>query len=147
MNPQASNFMGSSQTLLLIRSYFVNCFFTMLNFEDLKLTLIPLCFWWDSNITSVMRQQANLRKELTRKQVRQIFQKTNTSYPQIGTHTCAYQWIRNVRFSKIFFSCYLRFEICPVALLPTIMQSLTFSRCLLFLIVSMHIFKRAKNSS
>ena len=102
MNPQASNFMRSSQTLLPIRSYFVNCFFTMLNFEDLKLTLIPLCFWWDSNITSVMRQQANLRKELTRKQVRQIFQKTNTSYPQIGTHTCAYQWIRNVRFSKNF---------------------------------------------
>ena len=31
MNPQASNFMRSSQTLLLITSHVVNCFFTMLN--------------------------------------------------------------------------------------------------------------------
>ena len=31
---------------------------------------------------------------------RQIFRKTNISYPLIRTRTCAYQGVRNVRFSK-----------------------------------------------
>ena len=31
---------------------------------------------------------------------RQIFRKTNISYPQIRTRTCAYQGVRNVRFSE-----------------------------------------------
>ena len=31
---------------------------------------------------------------------RQIFRKTNISYPLIRTRTCAYQGIRNVRFSE-----------------------------------------------
>ena len=31
---------------------------------------------------------------------RQIFRKTNSSYPLIRTRTCAYQGIRNVRFSE-----------------------------------------------
>ena len=29
---------------------------------------------------------------------RQIFQRTNISYPMIHTRTCAYQGVRNVRF-------------------------------------------------
>ena len=32
------------------------------------------------------------------KKVRQIFRKTNISYPLIHTHTCSYQGVRNVRF-------------------------------------------------
>ena len=32
--------------------------------------------------------------------VRQIFQKTNISYPLIHTRTCAYQRVRNIRFSE-----------------------------------------------
>ena len=32
--------------------------------------------------------------------VRQIFQKTNLSYPLIRTHACAYQGVRNIRFSE-----------------------------------------------
>ena len=32
------------------------------------------------------------------KKVRQIFRKTNISYPMIHTHTCSYQGVRNVRF-------------------------------------------------
>ena len=31
---------------------------------------------------------------------RQIFRKTNISYPRIHTRTCAYQWVRNVCFSE-----------------------------------------------
>ena len=31
---------------------------------------------------------------------RQIFRKTNISYPLIRTRTCAYQGVRNVRFSE-----------------------------------------------
>ena len=31
---------------------------------------------------------------------RQIFRKTNISYPLIRTSTCVYQWVRNVRFSE-----------------------------------------------
>ena len=47
----------------------------------------------------------------------------NISHPLKRTHTCAYQGVRNIRFlenSTSFFSCYLRFEIRPFALLPTI---------------------------
>ena len=60
---------------------------------------------------------------------RQIFQKTNISYPP-DTHTpaCAYQRVRNVRFSEnlacfVFFSCNIRFDIHPLALLPMILSS------------------------
>ena len=36
------------------------------------------------------------------KYVRKIFRKTNISNPLIHTRTCAYQWVRNVRFSENF---------------------------------------------
>ena len=41
---------------------------------------------------------------------RQIFRKTNISYPQIRTRRCAYQWVRNVRFLENLF---LRFAPLP----------------------------------
>ena len=31
---------------------------------------------------------------------RQFFRKTNISYPLICTRTCAYEWVRNARFSE-----------------------------------------------
>ena len=34
--------------------------------------------------------------------VHKIFRKTNISYPLLRTGTCAYQWVRNVGFSKNF---------------------------------------------
>ena len=49
---------------------------------------------------------ANKAKERISKRVfqenkaRQIFRKTDISYPLIRTHTCAYQGVRNVRFSE-----------------------------------------------
>ena len=50
------------------------------------------------------------------------FRKTNISYPLISTRTCAYQGVRNVRFSGNL-TCFVflktRFEIYPVAVLPT----------------------------
>ena len=48
---------------------------------------------------------------------RQIFRKTNTSYPLIRTRTCAYQKVRNVRFSEnlagFVFLKHLRFALLP----------------------------------
>ena len=40
---------------------------------------------------------------------RQIFRKTNISYPLIRTRTCAYQGVRNVRFSENL-ACFVFFE-------------------------------------
>ena len=37
---------------------------------------------------------------------RQIFRKTNISYPLMRTRTCAYQGVRNVHFSEIF-TCFV----------------------------------------
>ena len=57
---------------------------------------------------------------------RQIFRKTNISYPLIPTRTCAYQGVRNVRFSEIWcalFSWNTRFEIRPFAILLTIYKT------------------------
>ena len=53
---------------------------------------------------------------------RQIFRKTNISYPLIRTRTCAYEGERNVRFSENL-ACFVflntHFEIHPFALLST----------------------------
>ena len=56
---------------------------------------------------------------------RQIFRKTNISYPLIRTRTCAYQGVRNVRFSEnlmCFIFLKTRFEIRRFVILPTISQ-------------------------
>ena len=42
----------------------------------------------------------NLKKVFQENKARQIFRKTNISYPTIRTRTCVYQEVRNVRFSK-----------------------------------------------
>ena len=53
---------------------------------------------------------------------RQIFRKTNISYPLIRTRTCVYQGVRSVRFLE-HLACFVflkhRFEISPFALLAT----------------------------
>ena len=53
----------------------------------------------------------------------QIFRKTNISYPLMDKRTCAYQGVRNVRFSENL-SCFVflkhPFSDSPFALLPTI---------------------------
>ena len=41
---------------------------------------------------------ANLKTGIEENKTRQIFRKTNFSYPLIRTCTCAYQGIRNVSF-------------------------------------------------
>ena len=51
--------------------------------------------------------------------VRQIFRKTNISYPLIRIRTYAYQGVRNASFSEIWralFFCNHRFEINPLVL-------------------------------
>ena len=50
---------------------------------------------------------------LQKSKARQIFRKTNISYPLIRTHTCIW---------RALFSCNIRFEIRHFALLPTIYQ-------------------------
>ena len=62
------------------------------------------------------------KRVLLENKIRQIFRKTNISYPLIRTPTCAYQGVKNVCFWKIccaLFSCNTRFEISPFAQLPT----------------------------
>ena len=41
-----------------------------------------------------------LKRVFQENKARQIFRKTNISYPLIRTRTCAYQEVRNVRFSE-----------------------------------------------
>ena len=55
--------------------------------------------------------------------VNPLFRKTNISYPMIRARTCAYQRVRNVRFSEnlaCFFSWNTHFEICPFILIPMV---------------------------
>ena len=68
----------------------------------------------DPKPSSVIKQKDEFQNE-----ARQVFSKTNISYPLI--RGCAIQGIRNVRFSEnsvwfVFFNT--GFEICPFALLP-----------------------------
>ena len=55
----------------------------------------------------------------------QIFKKSNVSFTLIHTRRCAYQGVRNVRFSENL-SCFVflktHFEINPFALLPTVLS-------------------------
>ena len=65
----------------------------------------------------------NLETEVNKQnKTRQIFRKTNISYPLIHTRMCTYQRVRNVRFSEIWcalFSCHLLFQTFTFALSPT----------------------------
>ena len=67
--------------------------------------------WPDpSNKSSVVRQKGKSQNGCFKKTKRQIFRKTNISYPQI--RTCTF-------FAHALFSWNTRFEIRPFALLPT----------------------------
>ena len=74
--------------------------------------------------SSVIKQKGESQNGGNKKNHANFSEKTNISYPLILTRTCAYQGIRNTRgffgkFSVLFFSCYLRFDIRPFTLLPT----------------------------
>ena len=59
------------------------------------------------------------KQVLIENKARQVFRKTNISYPLIRTRICAYQGVRNVRFSE-YLACFF-FLVTPVlrfALLP-----------------------------
>ena len=71
--------------------------------------------------------KGRISKQMLREnKLRQIYRKTNISYPLISTLACAYQGVRNIYFSEIWcalffcFSCNTRFEVRTFALLPTI---------------------------
>ena len=53
-------------------------------------------------IVSGNEKNANFKTGASRKKARQIFWKTNISYPLIRTRMCAYQGVRNVHFSENF---------------------------------------------
>ena len=62
------------------------------------------------------------KQVLRENKLRQIYRKTNISYPLISTLACAYQGLRNIfrKFGVLCFSCNTRFEVRTFALLPTI---------------------------
>ena len=78
------------------------------------------------HISSVITQKGRISKRVFQEdKARQIFWKTNISYPLIRTRTCAYKEVRNVRFSEslaCFFFLKYPFWDSPFCLiiLPTI---------------------------
>ena len=72
------------------------------------------------------RQKGNLKTEVTRKQMRQAFRKMNISYP------CT------------LFSWYLRFDICPLALLPAVSSCYTCSKATLSWICIYHKMRKTR---
>ena len=52
------------------------------------------------NKSLVIRQKGESQNGLQENKARQIFRKTNISYPLIRIRACAYQGIRNVSFSE-----------------------------------------------
>ena len=63
-----------------------------------------LDIWWENKDYSMCQIVQNNRV-LQENKARQIFRKTNNSYPLIRTLACTYQGIRNVRFSETFYFC------------------------------------------
>ena len=67
-----------------------------------------------SDLTNSSMKKRNSKRRLKENKARQIFRKTNISYPLVHTQTYMYQGERNARFSKIWralFSFYPCFEI------------------------------------
>ena len=61
------------------------------------------CTYMHSILVHVFRNKAKGRiskRVFQENKARQVFRKTNISYPLIRTRTCAYQGVRNVRFSE-----------------------------------------------
>ena len=70
--------------IFVVKVFFLNCL-SFINFHR----------------SSVIRQKGESQNGCFKKnKARQIFRKTNISYPQIRTRTCAYPGVRNVRFSE-----------------------------------------------
>ena len=63
-----------------------------------------LDIWWENKDYSMCHIVQN-KRVLQENKARQIFRKTNNSYPLIRTLACTYQGIRNVRFSETFYFC------------------------------------------
>ena len=52
---------------------------------------------WDKIVGNKAKGRIS-KRVFQENKARQIFQRTNISYPMIHTRTCAYQGVRNVRF-------------------------------------------------
>ena len=74
------------------------------------------------------------KRVLQENKARQIVQKTKAFYPLIRASRCAYQGVRDCFFfSEIWralFSCKIRFDIRPFAVLPTNSPTIFFAKCL-----------------
>ena len=72
---------------------------------------------------SVIREKGGISERvLQENKAREIFRKTNISYPLVRTRARTHQGVRNARFLEnlaSFFSSNTRFEILPFTLLPT----------------------------
>ena len=73
--------------------------------------------------SSVIKQKGSTSKRVFQEnKARQIFRKTNIFYPLIRTRACAYQGVKDVRFSENL-ACFVFLSTCseirPFALLPT----------------------------
>ena len=82
-----------------------DCFPTSVKRTEIQATAIWSNMSWlfpNSNLHSVGNKvKGRISKRVFQEnKARQIFQKTNISYPLIRTRTCAYQGVRNVRFSE-----------------------------------------------
>ena len=86
-----------------------------------------LDIWWESKDYSMCQIVQNNRV-LQENKARQIFWKTNNSYPLIRTLACTYQGIRNVRFSENFM-CFV-FFVTPVLRFALLSFYLRFLHCL-----------------
>ena len=64
--------------------------------NETMISLMLLIDYFDGN-----KAKGRISKQVFQEnKARQIFRKTNISYPLIRTRTCAYQGVRNVRFSE-----------------------------------------------
>ena len=54
----------------------------------------------NANLTTAFPKVWMSKQALQENKAHQIFQKTSISYPLLRTPTCAYQWVRNVRFCE-----------------------------------------------
>ena len=68
----------------------------------LHFAVIKVLTFYQFESREVMMSISAQARGLYLKYVHKIFHKTNISYPLIRARTCAYQGVRNVKFSKNF---------------------------------------------
>ena len=110
-----------------IKGVFCHCHPYSCYFHNI-IYLFPNCIVVAHDVGNKAKGQI-LKRVFQENKPRQIFRKTNISYPLVRARMWAYQGVRNVRFSENLawlFSWNIRFEIRPFALLPTICNLLTF---------------------